>query len=717
MRTRLQILFAILFAGLSLGAHAAHTQARLILTAETARPGDTVLAGIHLQMDAGWHTYWRNPGDSGMATKIVWSLPPGVTAGEIQWPVPHKLTDSELTTYIFTNEVMLLVPLTLASNLPAGPLELKAKVAWLECQDLCLPGEQEVAATLNVGAETKPSAEAAVIETWKGKMPTSPAISEITAWWENPSSDDSRPLIINFQTALISVHVDVADFFPDAQDEFEVQSATETLPIKIGFQLRKSVKKLSGDWPDKISGLFVYHTAYGFNGIEVRLPLAKKPESRAVVPAAPAGGTPALRAQALSTMLLFAFLGGLILNVMPCVLPVIALKILGFVSQAKENPRRVRQLGLVYAAGVLVSFLVLAGLVIAVKAGGHRASWGMQFSNPPFLVALTALVTLVALNLFGVFEVTLSGRALTGADQLASKHGAAGAFFNGVLATVLATPCTAPFLAPALGFAFTQPAAVIVLFFATIAAGLASPYVILSWQPAWLKFLPKPGAWMEKFKIAMGFPMLATVVWLYDVAAAFYGDRTWWLGVFLVVLALAAWVFGTFVQRGRTSTSLALFVALVILFAGYGYALEMNLHWRTALTEMPAEPLKTSAEGIDWQPWSATAVATARAQGRPVLVDFTARWCSTCRVNNAFALEVPTVQAKLKALNAVALLGDYTHFPEDIAAELARFNRAGVPLVLVYPADASQPPQVLPALLTPGIVLEALNAAAPTLSK
>jgi thiol:disulfide interchange protein DsbD len=222
---------------------------------------------------------------------------------------------------------------------------------------------------------------------------------------------------------------------------------------------------------------------------------------------------------------------------------------------------------------------------------------------------------------------------------------------------------------------------------------------------------------MEKFKIAMGFPMLATVVWLYDVAAAFYGDRTWWLGVFLVVLALAAWVFGTFVQRGRTRTSLALFIALVILFAGYGYALEMNLHWRTALTEMPAEPLKTSAEGIDWQPWSAGAVAAARAQGRPVLVDFTARWCSTCRVNKAFALEVPAVQAKLKALNAVALLGDYTHFPEDIAAELARFNRAGVPLVLVYPADASQPPQVLPALLTPGIVLDALNATTKTVSK
>jgi thiol:disulfide interchange protein DsbD len=710
----LQILLAILFAGLSLGAHAAHTQARLILAAETARPGDTVLAGIHLQMDAGWHTYWRNPGDSGMATKIVWSLPPGVTAGEIQWPVPYKLTDSDLTTYIFTNEVMLLVPLTLASNLPAGPLDLKAKVAWLECQDLCLPGEQEVAATLNVGAETKPSAEAAVIETWQEKLPRSSKDLPIHAYWENSATGDTRPLILALPVSSPFNRDD--KFLPDANDDYELHPSDALVPSENQHEikLRLIVKKFSNDWPKSISGVWFAQEGISVKSYNIQLPVT---DNETVIKPVPAGGTPALPAQALSTMLLFAFLGGLILNVMPCVLPVIALKILGFVSQAKENPRRVRQLGLVYAAGVLVSFLVLAGLVIAVKAGGHRASWGMQFSNPPFLVALTALVTLVALNLFGVFEVTLSGRALTGADQLAAKHGASGAFFNGVLATVLATPCTAPFLAPALGFAFTQSPVVIVLFFATIAAGLAAPYVVLSWQPAWLKFLPKPGAWMEKFKIAMGFPMLATVVWLYDVASAFYGDRTWWLGVFLVVLALAAWVFGTFVQRGRTRTSLALFVALVILFAGYGYALEMNLHWRTALTEMPAEPLKTSAEGIDWQPWSAGAVTAARAQGRPVLVDFTARWCSTCRVNKAFALEVPAVQAKLKALNAVALLGDYTHFPEDIAAELARFNRAGVPLVLVYPADASRPPQVLPALLTPGIVLDALNAATTTVSK
>ena len=273
-------------------------------------------------------------------------------------------------------------------------------------------------------------------------------------------------------------------------------------------------------------------------------------------------------------MLLYAFVGGLILNIMPCVLPVIALKILGFVSEARSEPRRVRNLGLIYALGVLVSFLALAGIVIGVKAAGHHAGWGMQFGSPIFVVCLTTLVTLVALNLFGVFEITLGGRTLDVAGNLASRHGASGAFFNGVLATTLATPCTAPFLAPALGFAFSQSAATIILIFLFVGIGLASPYVLLSCNPALLKFLPKPGAWMEKFKVAMGFPMLATVVWLFNVAMSDYGARVFWLGVFLVVVALAAWIFGEFVQRGRKGKRMAFAIVLILLIGGYAYALE-----------------------------------------------------------------------------------------------------------------------------------------------
>ena len=415
----------------------------------------------------------------------------------------------------------------------------------------------------------------------------------------------------------------------------------------------------------------------------------------------------------LPLMLLYAFIGGLILNIMPCVLPVIALKILGFVGESRSDPRHVRKLGLVYALGVLVSFLVLAAVVIGVKAAGHRAGWGMQFGSPVFVVCLTTLVMLVALNLFGVFEVNLGGRALDAAGGLASKHGSAGAFFNGVLATVLATPCTAPFLSIALGFAFAQKAPVILLMFLAVGVGLAAPYVVLSWNPAWLKFLPKPGAWMEKFKIAMGFPMLATAVWLFNLAAGSYGKSVLWLGVFLVIVALAAWIFGAFVQRGRTRKGVALVVVFILVIGGYAFALENQLNWRAPVTAPDATgPLKESQDGIAWQRWSPEAIAAARAEGHPVLVDFTADWCLTCQVNKKTSIEISSVRAKLKEINAVTLLGDYTHFPDTITAELNRFNRAGVPLVVVYPKNSETSPIVLPEVLTPGIVLDALDRAA-----
>ncbi|HXG47112.1 MAG TPA: thioredoxin family protein, partial [Methylomirabilota bacterium] len=343
---------------------------------------------------------------------------------------------------------------------------------------------------------------------------------------------------------------------------------------------------------------------------------------------------------------------------------------------------------------------------------GHRASWGMQFGNPQFLVVLTVLVTLVALNLFGLFEVTLAGGAMEAAGHLAAKEGMPGAFFNGVLATVLATPCSAPFLGAALGFAFTQPPAVIVMVFLTVGLGLALPYVLLCWQPGWLRLLPKPGAWMERFKIAMGFPMLATAVWLMQLAANHYGKRTLWLGLFLVVLALAAWVYGEFFQRGSRRRGLAATLALALLAGGYLYAVEGQLRWRAPQGEPAAGSLQESPDGIAWEKWSPEAVAKARAAGRPVFVDFTADWCVTCQVNKKTSIEIPATRAKLKEINAVALLADYTNTPDDITEELARHGRAAVPLVLVYPRDPSRPPIVLPEALTPGIVLRALEDAA-----
>ena len=712
-----QLLPVLLLCGFSFTAAAAlpgnKTQARLLLSAETARPGETVMAGIELRMPPGWHTYWRNPGESGVGkpTTVEWELPPGVTAGEILWPPPERFLETEFTTYIYHGQAVLLVPLKLATDLPKGKLDLQAKVSWLECEKACVPGSAKVKASLTVGDTSTPSKDAKLIEDGKGKLPRTDPSLAVRAFWDGSATEDTRALILEW---LTNETVTAPDFYPYPSDAYEILPSTEQIPADPGkIWLRKKVKKTESAWPTQIQGLLVGNPKGPRPSLahEVKLTIeGPKGPAGAAASTTPVGSK---AKKSLTKMLGFAFLGGLILNIMPCVLPVIALKILGFVNQSREAPQEVRKLGLIYALGVLFSFLILAGLIIGVQKAGHIASWGMQFSNPQFLIVMTILIALVALNLFGVFEVNLGGAAMGAAGNLAAKEGNAGAFFNGVLATTLATPCTAPFLAPALGFAFAQPPGIIVLIFLTIGAGLAAPYVVLSWQPAWLKYLPKPGAWMEKFKVAMGFPMLATAVWLLTLSTRRLGEEgVLWMGLFLVGLGLAAWIWGEFVQRGRKRIGLSMALCLAVLIFSYAYILEGQLHWRAPARKISsADGKQNDPNGIQWQPWSPEAVQKARSEGRPVFVDFTASWCLTCQVNKKISIEIPSVQAKLKEINAVTLLADNSDSPPEIVAELYHFDRAGVPLVLVYPKDPKAAPLVLPEVLTPQIVLDALEQA------
>jgi thiol:disulfide interchange protein DsbD len=721
MQTRiLALLLGCLFGLTASRTEAAATKVELLLDKESAQPGETVLAGLRMTMAPRWHTYWRNGGDVGFPTKIVWELPAGVTAGEIQWPVPHKIFANSLTSYEYGGEAVLLIPLKLGANAPVGSQEFTAKASWLDCETggSCVPAKGTAKATLQIGTATKPSAAAPALAEAQKFLPTLKPDLAATARWEKPAVGDTRPLLIEWTTD--AKH---PDFFPYGGDGFEVAGPTEIVS-QVGGKavLRKQIKKSEGEWPKQLLGVLVDVSETGHStAFEANLLVGDAASGNAAVTPSnpPATRPPAQRTDSgevtsIWHALVLAFLGGLILNIMPCVLPVIALKIFGFVNQAKESPARVRQLGMVYCLGVLASFVVLAGVVIAVQSAGKSALWGMQFQNPIFLVCMVTLVTLVALNLFGLFEVTLGGGALTAASELTRKEGPTGAFFNGILATALATPCTAPLLAPALGFAFAQPPQVILLLFLTIGAGLALPYLLLSFQPAWLKFLPKPGNWMVYFKQAMGFPMLATGIWLMWVSTRIFGrDGALWLGLFLVVLALAAWIWGEFVQRGSERRGLAMVISLGLLGGAYAYALEGQLHWRNPARPAEAGSVtKHSPDGIDWQPWSLEAVAKARAEGRIVLVDFTADWCFTCKANLKSSLEITATREKLKALNAVALLADNTLETPAIGAELKKFGRAGVPMVLVYPRDLKAEAILLPTLLTPNIVLEALDQAA-----
>jgi thiol:disulfide interchange protein DsbD len=592
---------------------AAHpVKAELLADTTAIVPGKTFSAGLLLRMEPGWHTYHREPGDSGLATSIEWQLPDGFSAGEIQWPKPTPHVESgDLRVNIYENEVLLSVTITPPAQLPQGGVTLRATAKWLTCKEACIPGSADLALTLPVAA----SAEAANAE-------------------------------------LFAKHRAQPDTAP--RDEISRPAPSQEMSTGAGV-----------------------------------------------------AGPPLSLARALW----LALLGGLILNIMPCVLPVISLKVLGFVQQGGEHPGRVRLLGLTYAAGVIASFAVLAGIAIAVQKAGGLASWGMQFQDPRALVVIASVILLVALNLFGVFEVALGGSAMNTAADLSSRGGFSGAFFHGMLTVVLATACTAPFLGAALGFAVFQPPHVIMLMFVAIGAGLALPYVVLSFFPALLRFLPQPGAWMEKFKVAMGFPMLATVVWLFDVAFGFYGGKVLWLGIFFVVLAFAAWVYGEFAQRSRKHPAIAALLALLLVAAGCALALEHELDWRHPPAPSTGTRLAQSADGIAWQPWSAAAVDEARRAGRPVFVDFTADWCVTCQTNKRTSIEIPSVIAKLKATNAAALLGDFTRGDPAIAAELRKYRRAGVPLVIVFPSDPQAAPVVLPELLTPSLVLDALEKA------
>ncbi|MCX8157429.1 MAG: protein-disulfide reductase DsbD family protein [Verrucomicrobiae bacterium] len=684
---------------------AVRTKAALWLEHSAARPGDIVWAGVQLRMPGKLHTYWQYGGDAGGPTTIKWQLPPFLKAGEIQWPVPEKHEDSGLFTYVYYREAWLLVPLQIASNAPAGPVTLRAQVSWLECETTCLPGEMEVVAELTIGRQAVPSPQAANFAMARQRLPQTGA--KATARWGAPQGD-LRQLEIEWEAGPGS---ESPDFFPLPEETFTVAGETTVKELSPGrWQLRKEVKRHGAAWPTRIKGVLVAGFKDQVRGFAVEFqPGGEAPSSPP--PAAAAAAKAGLWVYVIQ--LLGALAGGFILNFMPCVLPVVSLKILSFVHQSQAQPREVRRLGMVYAAGVLCSFLVLALVVLGARLAGQSVSWGIQLQNPAFVMVLAMVMTLVGLNLFGVFEILPGSGLLGAASSLTAKGGTAGAFFNGVLATFLATACTAPMLGAAVGFAFAQPwPAMIPPFFLAIGLGMALPYVVLSYNPAWLKWLPKPGVWMERFKQFMGFPMLATAVWLLSLAIEALGTgRAVWLGMVLLVVALGAWIYGVWVQGQARKGA---WVLIALLAAINLYLLENVARWRH-----PPEPstggeeiIRLHPNGIEWRRWSPEAVAAARAQGRPVLVDFTASWCLTCQVNAKTSLEIPEVREKLKAINAVALLENSYRKNKTVIEELARHGRAGVPLVLVYPRDASKPPIVLPELLTPRMVLEALDQAA-----
>ena len=655
-------------------------KAQLVADTSAIVPGETFQVGLLLDMADGWHTYWESPGDAGLPTRIDWKLPEGFVAGPIQWPSPKRIIEpGDIHAFGYKGQVLLLTTITPPATLAGQEILIAASASWLVCEQICIPGSAELELTLGVNAEATP-ANTEIFEKFHQRLPLTTA----------------PPFSLNWQEAADSVSLKVGGVPPSATIDLFVTSGGGVHP-QVERSGEEAVFTLDSKPP--VRALLVLEDEAGVKSWVIGTsPLAKAPAPFAS-PDQPG----------LLLALLYGFLGGLILNLMPCVLPVISLKIFGFIRQAGDAPAKIFRHGLAFTAGIFAWFLGLGVVVLAIKAAGGEATWAFQFQNPWFNLVIAVVVFVFALNLFGVFEVVLPGRAAQAIDDTGGGEGYLPSFFQGVFATLLATPCTAPFLGTALGFAFSQPPAIILVMFASVAAGMASPYLILSAKPAWLKLLPKPGAWMERLKQFMGFPLLATLIWLLFILGNQKGlDAVIWIAAFLLCLALALWIYGSFCGPLSKPRTRFISMTLALLIAGFGT-------WYFGIVQFGASA--RSAEqvqgkgGIPWVPFTQKALDELLSDNKAVFLDFTADWCITCKFNERTAIDRPAVRAAFSEAGIIPMKADWTNSNPEITAALAAFGRVGVPFYVIYPAGRANQPIILPEILTEQIVLDAIAKA------
>ncbi|MDP1738586.1 MAG: protein-disulfide reductase DsbD family protein [Caulobacter sp.] len=700
---RLTTLLAALFALFAAPALAApvdtgHIQAELVAQ-EAAVPGGTVYVALRQNIDKGWHTYWRNPGDSGQPPQITWTLPAGWKTGDFVWPTPSRQPIGPLMNYGYSGDILLPTPIEVPITAkPGETVRIGAAVTILVCADICVP--EDAVLTLDLPVTAGPPRPDPVWGPRIAKvLAAAPKLAGLTATFQVAGP---KLTLAVAGTPLEGADFAGAWFFPFSGTAIEhakpqaiergPRGLTLTLPAGFDFTQAKAPATLAG--------------VLALPGGAYEISATAGPPPKGAAGLGPPPGAAGGKALGLPAALLFALLGGLILNLMPCVFPVLSMKAAALAGHAHET-RAARHQGLAYLAGVLATFLALAGAVIALKAAGAAIGWGFQLQSPAAVAALAGVMLLVAMNLSGVFQV---GGALqgVGGGLADGKEGLAGSFMTGVLAVVVAAPCTAPFMGPAMGFALTQGAAVSLLIFAALGLGLALPFVALSFAPPLLRLMPRPGAWMETLRNVLAFPMYGTAAWLVWVLAQQTAPAGLALGLAAaVVAAFGAWLFGHAQRRETAPVTRGLAALAILAAAGLIYGLTLV----PPPTPVAGAGKASSAAQLSSEPWSPERVAALRAEGRPILVNFTAAWCVTCQVNEQVALSTATVARALQSSGAVYLKADWTNRDAAIARALAEHGRAGVPLYLVYGSDGS-PPVILPQLLTEGLVAEALAKAA-----
>jgi thiol:disulfide interchange protein DsbD len=646
--------------------------------------GGTLSLGLLIKHQPHWHTYWKNPGDSGLPTTLTWELPAGVTTSEIHWPTPMKLPLGPLVNYGFEDTLLLPVTVTVPSDFSASSLDVKLYAEWLVCKDVCIPESGEFA--LSVPAFAASVSHGTHFDEARA---TSPVVVASAAGQAEVVGDALRLTVSGLPAGWRGQEL---AFFPEtvgviknaSKPVFRWEGDRFTADVPLDPQRSDSPTVMPAVFtaPGERAGVAVSLPVSGTWPAVGALPALAPVEPLTASPAAPVSTSPS--AIGLPLAIVFALIGGLLLNLMPCVFPVLSLKVLGFARHADDR-RTLLAGGLAYTAGVVLSFVALAALLLVLRAGGEQLGWGFQLQSPWVIAGLAALFTLIGLNLAGLFEV---GSFLP--DRLATaqmRHPLVDSALTGVLAVAVAAPCTAPFMGASLGFAVTLPAAQALMVFAALGMGMALPYLAASAFPAVARALPRPGAWMLTFKTLMAFPMFATVVWLVwvlgqqvgiDGAAALLGT--------LVVLAFAAWALGAPGHSRRVRQG---FGALSVVLLG------LALAWVGPALRVTDAPLGSADAVADaqatWQPWSAERVAQANAQGRPVFVDFTAAWCVTCQYNKRSTLADASVMADFADKNVLLLRADWTRRDAAISAELSRLGRSGVPVYALYAPGANAP--------------------------
>lgn len=723
-------------------------EARLLVGDATAAPGEVVRIGVHLAHDPSWHTYWRDPGDIGLPTVIDWSLPPGSEQAPRVWPVPQRFEYEGIVSYGYDREVLHAFDVRLPENLTPGKVPIEAKVSWLACKEACIPGEGTVRTELVIAGERSPGVHAEVFDHWRTRWPQPhPALAVRVATCAHDDAQFALAFELSGPDGARVTRQGVSTFpaftpiagHPDRMIDDAVVRDDDGV-VLVGMRGTRFAPIFPADDPG-LGGLVQVQ----LDGEAVRQEIFTRlaPEPGQIDPEGPcrvfddgpmADDDPTLPADPFAPPpqrgppqsaaasaplwmiggnLVFAFLGGLLLNIMPCVLPVLALKLYGLVEQGGISHRDKRHAGLLYTAGILVSFWALAGAVlVARQVLGGGVGWGFQFQEPTYVAFLAAVVFLFGLNLFGVFEVPALGAEQT--QDLQGREGPVGYFFTGVFATLVATPCSAPFLGTAIAFAFQASFPLLLAVFTFIGLGLASPFLLVAFVPAAYRLLPQPGPWMVTFKQLMGFTLIATAVWLVSVLGALIGlSRLGWFLGFLTVLAMAAWVYGTWgdvLASTRQKVRAFAGAAALTLIGGWTMIDLDVLPPDDCVPELEVPTALSYAHHIPWQTFHGDRVEALR--GRTLFLDFTADWCLTCRVQEKTVLETRRVRDALASHEVVPLQADWTRRDPHITSWLERFDRAGVPMYVVIPPTGVQDAILLPEVITPNMVIEALEQAA-----